>query len=243
MIRRPSQQTPFHEALRVCHQMRWQWQSPFTFELPSPQQAGGHITLNFETQPWPAIAHHIREGCRHHLLSKPELAKRWDMKGIEVGIDFKLTRHLCSGSSLSFLQRGILRTIISGALWTPSRMLAGGRLSEEQAACVHCDAGVVESTGHRYWQCPRWHEIRSSLGLVDFPHQLHPRCTTRCGIFVQGTPLAKHTCYKVQKMMVFINEAAMNSPAAQRQYAQARRIQTNQRADASYQSLADAFNH
>ena len=213
--------TPFHVLAGVCRRLSWEWTGPFTFDLALAhnQQA----TLNLDTSDWPAVAHVVREGGRWYLLSMTQLAQRYDLDGASAGIDFARTRQLLACKSLTFLQRGFLRTILSGAAFTPSRMLRAGKLTAEQAKCVHCDSGAPETSGHRYWQCPRWDAIRSALGLHEFPYDQYPRCLTRCGVVPVACDLDAAMCRRIQLLMVRITSATATCPRAQAQFALAKR--------------------
>ena len=139
--------TPIYTMRKICKQQGWDWVHPFVIQAPLED---GDRTTNFEDREWGEISHHLREAGRYALGQQLANAKRWDMRGLEGGIDYKRTGKLLQDKNRSFLRRGYLRTILAGAVDTPSRMQAGSRLTEEQARCVHCGQGVVESAGHRY---------------------------------------------------------------------------------------------
>mmetsp|Transcript_45851 Transcript_45851/g.131415 ORF Transcript_45851/g.131415 Transcript_45851/m.131415 type:complete len:189 (+) Transcript_45851:1419-1985(+) len=65
----------------------------------------------------PCLAHHIRQIWRHYLArhSRP----RNDMGGICAGIHFDFTRRLYTAGGHSYYEKGMLRSILLGALWTP----------------------------------------------------------------------------------------------------------------------------
>ena len=165
------------------------------------------------------ISHAIRDMLRTRALNN---VSRWDMAGVQNGIDYDKTRALLQDTSFSFLNNGILRTILAGAVWSPSRMLAGGKLTPAAAACVHCTAGVPETLGHRYALCPTWSQIRLDHGVTQAELESYPRCLSRCGIVPLGHQIGKAQAKSLQRMMVCITRHIIDSAEAQKQYKTAR---------------------
>ena len=120
----------------------------------------------------------------------------------------------------------MLRTIICGACYTPSRMLAANCLTLEQAKCIHCTMNVTETLGHRFWHCPNWKSYREArnLGAENFDEASWPRALTRCGVCPANLSLisAEKVC-QIQLMMIEITEAVSQDKDAQRQFKTARR--------------------
>jgi hypothetical protein len=108
---------------------------------------------------------------------------RWDMRGAERGIDIEKTRVVINDkhrAGLDHYHLGALRSVLAGAVQTPSRHLTAGLVNEAAAKCPHCDRGEVLSLGHAFWRCPRWSHLRGHL--QEFAEERHPRCLTRCGL-------------------------------------------------------------
>ena len=166
-------------ARHAFRAVRWDWTQPFILQVPTPN---GRTTINLQTQTWKDAAHVLRDAGRWNHIVQELPRNRWNLHGIERGIDYEQTRKLLTSKHLSFLQRGYLRTIVAGSIMTPSRWLAAGRLNEISARCVHCQNQIVETAGHRYWYCTRWTSTRSQQQLDNFDEATWPRCLTRCGV-------------------------------------------------------------
>jgi len=223
--RRNTIESPFHSLKRLTIHFGGQWHAYNIIALPDAD--GIMQDHDFLTLAWKDFRHHLRVAIRRKLMQRPEFKTRFDMLGAQDGINFELTRFLLTSakSTLSFLERGILRTVLAGAVWTPSRQLAANKITIDQARCVHCGQGCTETLGHRLWHCPAWHNLRCKHRLLDFDHSSAPRCLTRCGIapcspVSDVSPLEWATLVKhVQRFMVEVHHAAMNTVAAQRQFA------------------------
>ena len=146
------------------------------------------------------------------------------MIGAAGGIDYANTRVI--GYFPTALERGIYRTLAAGTAWTPSRMVAAGKLTVQQAYCVHCGQDIVESLGHRFWRCSRWCSIRTQFGLEHEDESLLPRCLTRCGLvpkdYVKDDEPVPSIIGRIQKMLVAISGEVTKSVDAQKQLALAR---------------------
>ena len=85
--------------------------------------------------------------------------------------------------------------------------------------CVHCDAGVVGTLRHRFWDCKAWNIIRNQetiIWIIATTPNL-PRGTSRCGIITKGCQPAGAAHKYLQGMMVYIAEAATVAPLAEQQ--------------------------
>jgi len=216
-------ETPITATWQAFRRVGWSWISPFCIETSQ-----GNV-IDIENQPWKECAHRFREALRDKLLKDPKVCQRFDMRGLDNGVDYKKSRQLLQSQKLSFLQREILRTILAGALMTPSRWKAANKMTALQAVCVHCDTHDEESTGHRYWSCPKWREIRLKYKLGDFDEAIWPRCLTRSGVAPCQCAASAKMVANIQKMMIEINCAILESPAAQAQDALVQRKPTIQR--------------
>ena len=229
--------TPIQAAQVAFARQGWKWIAPFCLLI---EGKNGNIRIDIENDEWQAAAHGLREACRWKLLQDPKLHERWDLRGTENGIDYNQSRQLLCSSQLSFLQKGYLRTLLTGAVWTPSRMLAAKRLTEEEACCIHCSSGEVESLGHRFWKCPRWAAIRQALNLADFDEETWPRCLTRCGVVPSGCALRFSQTKSIHTMMVKITATEAECPHAQHQHQLAARCDTGRtRRNHAYRDLQD----
>ena len=204
----------------MFRQQNWEWIEPYKLEILI---FNGEETIQIDQMPWPETMHKVREGMRFQIINQEQLHLRHDLKGLRDGIDFEKTRQNLSSVKLTWLQRGMLRTILCGACWTPSRMLQAGCLTPSQAKCIHCTLDVTETLGHRFWKCPRWHSIRTAHGLNNFAVESWPKALTRCGVCPANLPLDHKIIGQIQLMMIAITEAVSENLEAQKQFKTARR--------------------
>ena len=85
------------------------------------------------------------------------------------------------GFKLGEEERGILRTVLTGAVKTGERMCTAGLKGDER--CEFCGNGEVETTGHIFWECERWEEARRKWFKVEERKEIlkMPKCTWLCG--------------------------------------------------------------
>ena len=57
-----------------------------------------------------------------------------------------------SASATSDARRGILRSIVSGSVWTPDRLAKAYMVPSP--LCLHCQSGCFEYHMHLWWDCP-----------------------------------------------------------------------------------------
>ena len=115
---------------------------------------------------------------------------------------------------MPFLDKGILRTVMAGALLTPARLSVAGRLAPVHAICRYCDLQVPETLGHAAWHCPGRLLLRTDLRLNDFPHDQHPRCTTRCGLILVDSRLDRCTIRRLHTLLIFVaKQFTLEAPA------------------------------
>lgn len=106
--------------------------------------------------------------------------RRRDMCGIEHGVDRDVTLALLSGNRLSPMQKGILRSIMAGAIWIQDR--AHRARKAETALCLFCHQDT-EDHFHPWWKCPEWDEIAKAQGLHRNGEACQwPACFPTCGI-------------------------------------------------------------
>ena len=196
--------TPFQTLAILCNKEGWTWTSATTIRTPDTVMGPGTV-LDFEDPNWGKLAHDIRTHLWHSMMDKGTFGERWDMKGAEDGVDIEKTRHLLIGKGRYELQpyeRGALRSVLTGAVLTPSRKLAAGQLTEKQAQCVHCDEGARHTLGHALVLL----EVDGRGELGGFDGRLRPRCLMRCGLVPRLTTNEYPTAMvvKLQKMMARI---------------------------------------
>eukprot|EP00973_Karenia_brevis_P023096 3180779-Karenia_brevis.AAC.1 len=124
--------------------------------------------------------HEVREALRRSAW-KAAAARRKDMHGIEDGVNREATGALLSSSNLTSVEKGFLRNILSGAMWTQDRKFRANLTDTDQ--CVHCGAGHVEDHCHMWWTCAAWAGIRKSYSdLTALNFEDLPSCLGCCGI-------------------------------------------------------------
>lgn len=234
---RGSDENPVGVAKNLFDKFGWGWPEPFKIIVETDE---GMKTVALDTTPWKEAMHIVREGMRYKIQTNEQLHSRWDLKGLRNGIDYDKTRQNLGNKKLSWLQRGMLRTIMSGSCWTPGRMMKAGCLSQQQATCVHCTQNEIETLGHRFWSCPRWSGIRASYSLLEFSESSWPRALTRCGVCPKELPLTATKISDIQLMMVDITMAASEVTEAQKQFVLARRTNSRKNRQATvYRSLVE----
>ena len=166
----------------------WKLVSAFAFEM-----ADGTLIemLTVAQEEW---AHAVREAIR---LTEWRAAagRRKDMEGIERGIDREATLVLVNGSRLTPIQKGTLRSILAGAVWTEDR-----RHRAKQAAspfCPYCRK-AIEDHFHMWRECPAWSAVRARYGFTrpGFASQW-PACLAICGILPAQPTATENTAYEV----------------------------------------------
>ncbi|CAE8649568.1 unnamed protein product, partial [Polarella glacialis] len=102
---------PVSSIAAAARQIEWTWKRPLVFTTSEGLDVE---PLKTGEQEW---AHLVRESARLAAW-RAAACHRHDMSGIEHGIDKDATLALLSGSRLSPLQKGKLRAILAGAIWT-----------------------------------------------------------------------------------------------------------------------------
>ena len=149
---------------------------------------------------------------------------RNDMEGIELGINSQATRKLYELPGLSPLQRGMLRSILLGALLTPGRMVFAGLLSDQEALCPFCGVLEFDTVGHR-WHCLANAQLLKKFKLDAVDLQLLPKCLTRCGIVPASAPphvrgdLWLDLCFRIQGFLLEVTVLVHGSQLTQQQLA------------------------
>ena len=119
--------------------------------------------LDFLDLPAGEFAHELRFEARHLLWQQAGL-RRADMAGLQGGVDAEASTALLRKSGKAAIHKGLLRSILSGAVVT------GHRSSKFEPSvaewCLFCDSWVPETTHHLFWECTAWHGIREKHKLA-----------------------------------------------------------------------------
>ena len=102
----------------------------------------------------------------------------------EGGIDREATLMKLQSSKTPPLEKGLLRSIISGNLRLGERLYKAGIWSSPE--CMFC-GHQQETLEHCFWKCPAWHSLRLDPDLPAY-HERNtlPPCTLQCGIFMRS---------------------------------------------------------
>jgi len=164
---------PVDSIARAADFLGWIWVAAFTFQTAD----GTAVSILSKTKgEW---AHEVREALRMTAW-RAAAARRKDMNGIEHGIDRDATLALLNGSKLSPMQKGSLRSILAGAIWTQDRLHRAYRV--ESPLCPYCRQ-ASEDHQHMWWECSAWSGIRLKHGFAPTAAASHwPSCLAVCGI-------------------------------------------------------------
>ena len=163
----------------TCKDMGWTWTAPFTFLVPVGH--GQTLEMHLLQQEDAYFLHILRLGASRMLWSRTS-TNRKEFRGIQNGIDKKASLALLNSRSLQEYDRGILRSIVAGAIYT-QRVLFISKKSDHPV-CVHCWQ-QQEDLLHLFWHCPAWIHIRSAYLSAEQLRsaQTLPPCTLRAGLF------------------------------------------------------------
>eukprot|EP00973_Karenia_brevis_P084847 11773266-Karenia_brevis.AAC.1 len=101
--------------------------------------------------------HEVREGLRN-VLWQQAVQKRVDFDGLQFGVDRTSTLALLQGKRLDDHQKGILRGVLTGAVWFGHALFGAGLLAED--VCQYCGESCSEDLDHLWWRCPAWNHVR-----------------------------------------------------------------------------------
>ena len=108
-VRRRTATGPISRVRNVLRQLNWEWPDLHTVITDEG------LALNLPTLEQGTWQHEVREGLRRAQW-RCAAQRRRDMKGIEFGIDRVATMALLAANKLEDYSKGILRSIISGAV-------------------------------------------------------------------------------------------------------------------------------
>eukprot|EP00973_Karenia_brevis_P053528 7438297-Karenia_brevis.AAC.1 len=124
--------------------------------------------------------HVVRDGLRQAMWEQAA-QRRSDMKGIEGGLDTEASRALLTTSKLPHYEAGVLRTILSGGIWTQDRACRANL--SDTACCQYCTLGETEDHVHLWWKCPAWSGVRAQYPEATASYELDwPTCMKVCGL-------------------------------------------------------------
>eukprot|EP00973_Karenia_brevis_P043245 5992057-Karenia_brevis.AAC.1 len=84
------------------------------------------------------------------MVWRQAAARRWDMRGLDAGVDRAATQALLHSANLSAYELGMLRAIISGAVWTQDRAFRAKQTDTD--LCSFCGL-EREDQEHMWWRC------------------------------------------------------------------------------------------
>ena len=159
-------------------QIGWSWSEPWCLERP------GRPRLHLLWGPDGWWGHQIRDGMRGaEWLSVSR--KRKDCVGLDIpgGVDKDATCAVLNSNSTACIQRGCLRSILSGSVRLGERLFRANIWNTP--ICIFC--GQEEETNeHCFWRCPAWDHLRLDPDLPSFHERIAlPPCTLQCGIFMR----------------------------------------------------------
>ena len=155
---------------RVLTFISWEWIGPSHFR----DQDGFEFGFERGDAGW--WAHRVRDAARQARLRQADVLvgkknprpKRWDMRGLQQGVDVYATTHLlrghASGPPLDPYHRGILEGMIAGAHWSCARLRLANILDTSACPCG-CPC-PNETTSYMIWKCPSQQSIRRKYGIV-----------------------------------------------------------------------------
>eukprot|EP00660_Eupelagonema_oceanica_P019407 gene19407-biopygen14683 len=170
---------PIGRVAGVAAQLGWEWVSPWAFRDQRSGRVHGYTRMSLG-----AWEHEIREASRLAAWRAAEARRRQhhdDFAGIADGIDRAATMALHNWKRLTGLERGFLRVIIAGGVYTQQRLHQMEQV--ETPVCTHCDMGVEEDQQHIWWQCPAWQAVREQHpdALAEYD-PLWPACLRLNGV-------------------------------------------------------------
>ena len=176
---------PFHLISLTLRALGWTWQSPTSISFVN--EAGDAATLELSTLTDKQVAGmeaEARHFLRTEILSKMA-NRRPDFEGMQHGVDGHTTRHLLedSANELTGYQKGILRSVIAGAVNTT------GRSGLSTTSCPYCVSGERETVEHLWWDCQAWSSVRARHSITSQDRTNWPNCLSICGVapaFRQG---------------------------------------------------------
>eukprot|EP00973_Karenia_brevis_P061990 8622423-Karenia_brevis.AAC.1 len=136
---RAKHEGPIFKVARISRLLGWEWPEPYVFVSAVGQRLQ---ILEMSAAHW---QHEVREAQRLDLWRRASL-RRPDMYGIGDGIDRVATTSLLHSNALNDFEKGVLRSILTGAMVTQHRLFKAGAVPT--ARCPHCHLGADEDVEH-----------------------------------------------------------------------------------------------
>ena len=181
--------TPFHVLLKSLQDFGGRWETPSVIILPGPE---GDEALDLRHGCYDSIKHWLREFCRRDTLIRMGRAN-WH---IPTNIDYQVSRGMLTSKKLSFLERGILRTLLMGALHPE---IQRDRVGADRIQCARCQL-EADTAGHRFWRCPATRHLRDHLLPADIDATRLPEVLTRFGVATAG--MSRALTQQIQRYMI-----------------------------------------
>ena len=185
--------SPFHVLHNSITQFAGRWSDTHLITLPS---AGRDETFDLRHTDSDALKHRLREFCRKDIIlhmGRPQ----WH---VPIDIDYHTTRALLRSCTLSFLDKGILRTLLMGAMRPEIQAHQRGAA---RILCARCHR-EADTSGHRFWRCPATQHLRDSMFPAGVPHDLSV-VMTRFGVAPTGAD--RQIAQSIQKYLIAVVRA------------------------------------
>ena len=159
----------------TLRRMGWTWPEPWVF-----QDCNG-VDINLGRLSPVMVKKHLTsavvadmEKAASRRLSQKEVADRPMDPPIGDGsqvpapsaahLSFAPARRVLRGTQLSALEKGSLKSAISGALWTRDRLALAGYAAAP--TCPLCSTGAADTLFHRLWKCPETADLRQGCPAI-----------------------------------------------------------------------------
>ena len=165
---------PVANIFEAVKYLGWSWSAPTIFN------AGDGRVLRCEQMPAKVWQHEVREGLRLVLWSQL-INRRPEFDGLQSRVDRISTLALLHGKRLDEYGKGLLRSVLAGAVWHGLALAKAGLVATN--ICPHCNSNAPEDLDHIWWHCPAWQDIRKRYSTVWFSFMSSwPSCFKLFGI-------------------------------------------------------------
>ena len=142
---------PVDAARLTLLRLGWAWTQPFVLS----DAAGVEYVLGDLA---PAAVERALVAAVGAQLEQVAAARLAHMQFEGDSVSAAAVRRTLAGKKLSNLERGTLRAIASGAVWTRARLAEAGY--DVSPACPLCTTGAADTIYHRAWLCPATEDLR-----------------------------------------------------------------------------------
>ena len=179
---------PFFLLNESLNALGWDWVAPNQVRFTN--ESGDQTLLDVDTlteKQATSVEAEARHKLRNALMRSLANKRSSDYDGLQHGVDGRVTRHLLEDpeSNLTGYQKGILRSIIAGAMTTTGR---SGLITD---GCPYCETEARETVRHMWWECSAWEEVRSRHPVAAADRTDWPNCLVICGV----APRYRHDCH------------------------------------------------